>query len=81
MLFTALASSLVAHTMMFHLIAKYPVTSVSPVNVLSAIFSIICGVIWFGDELTVRILIGGGIALLGVVIVSMRDKKMVDTGS
>jgi O-acetylserine/cysteine efflux transporter len=81
MLFTAIASSLLAHTMMFHLIAKYPVTSVAPVNVLSAIFSIMCGVIWFGDQLTPRILIGGGIALVGVVIVAMRDKRMVDTGT
>ncbi len=81
LLFTAIASSLIAHTMMFHLIAKYPVTSVAPVNVLSAIFSILCGVIWFGDQLTLRILIGGGIALVGVVIVAMRDRRMVDTGT
>jgi len=81
LLFTAVASSLFAHTLMFHLIAKYPVTSVAPVNVLSAIFSIICGVIWFGDQLTLRVLIGGGIALAGVVIVAMRDKRMVDTGT
>jgi O-acetylserine/cysteine efflux transporter len=81
LLFTAIASSLIAHTMMFHLISKYPVTSVSPVNVLSAVFSILCGVIWFGDRLSTRILIGGGLALVGVVIVAMRDKKMVDTGT
>lgn len=81
MLFTAIASSLLAHTMMFHLIAKYPVTSVAPVNVLSAIFSIACGVMWFDDQLTARILVGGGIALVGVVIVAMRDKRMVDTGT
>jgi O-acetylserine/cysteine efflux transporter len=81
MLFTALASSLAAHTMMFHLISKYPVTSVAPVNVLSAVFSILCGVLWFDDQLTPRILLGGGIALAGVVIVAMRDKRMVDTGT
>jgi O-acetylserine/cysteine efflux transporter len=81
MLFTAIASSLLAHTLMFHLIAKYPVTSVAPVNVLSAIFSIFCGVVWFGDQLTPRILIGGGVALVGVIIVAMRDKRMVDTGT
>jgi len=81
LLFTAIASSLVAHTMMFHLISKYPVTSVAPMNVLSAIFSIACGMLWFGDELTSRILIGGAIALAGVVIVAMRDRKMVDTGT
>ncbi len=81
LLFTAIASSLIAHTMMFHLISKYPVTSVSPLNVLAAIFSILCGVLWLGDQLTPRILLGGGIALLGVVIVAMRDKKMVDVGT
>jgi O-acetylserine/cysteine efflux transporter len=81
LLFTATASSLIAHTMMFHLIAKYPVTSVAPLNVLSAIFSVACGVIWFGDQLTSRIMLGGFIALLGVVIVATRDKRMVDTGT
>jgi O-acetylserine/cysteine efflux transporter len=81
LLFTALVSSLVAHTMMFHLITKYPVTSVAPINVLSPIFSIICGVLWFGDRLTPRILLGGGIALAGVVIVAMRDRRIVDTGT
>ena len=81
LLFTAVASSLVAHTLMFHLIAKYPVTSVAPLNVLSAIFSILCGIIWFNNELTTRIVIGGSIALAGVVIVAMRDKRMVDTGT
>jgi O-acetylserine/cysteine efflux transporter len=81
MLFTALASSLLAHTMMFHLIGKYPVTSVAPMNVLSAVFSIACGMLWFGDQLTPRIMLGGGIALTGVVIVAMRDRKMVDTGT
>lgn len=81
LLFTATASSLVAHTLMFHLIAKYPVTSVAPLNVLSAIFSVLCGVVFFSDQLTPRIVIGGAVALLGVVIVAMRDKRMVDTGT
>ena len=81
LLFTAVASSLVAHTLMFHLIGKYPVTSVAPINVLSAIFSIACGIMWFGDKLTPRILLGGSIALVGVVIVAMRDRRMVDTGT
>jgi O-acetylserine/cysteine efflux transporter len=81
LLFTAIASSLVAHTMMFHLIAKYPVTSVAPVNVLSPIFSILCGVAWFEDRLTARVLLGGGIALAGVVIVAMRERRIVDTGT
>jgi len=49
--------------------------------VLSALFSVACGVVWFGDQLTPRMLIGGGIALLGVVIVAMRDRRMVDTGT
>jgi len=81
LLFTATVSSLIAHTLMFHLIAKYPVTSVAPLNVLSALVSVACGVAWFGDQLTARILIGGGIALMGVVVVAMRDRRMVDTGT
>ena len=81
LLFTAVASSLIAHTLMFHLIAKYPVTSVAPMNVLSALFSIACGVVWFGDVLTPKVLIGGTVALIGVVIVALREQRMVDTGT
>jgi O-acetylserine/cysteine efflux transporter len=79
--FSALAASLIAHTGYFHLVQKYPVTSVAPLTTLSPVFSVIFGVTLLGDPLSRQILIGGFCTLLGVVIITVREKRIVDTGS
>ena len=79
--FAAIAASLVAHTGYFHLVQKYPVTSVAPLTTLSPVFSVIFGVALLGDPLSLQILIGGFCTLLGVFIITVREKRIVDTGS
>lgn len=79
--FTAIGSSLIAHTGYFYLIQRYPVTSVAPVTTLSPIFSILFGVLLLGDVLTPKILIGGACTLLGVFIITLRERRIVDTGT
>lgn len=79
--FTVLMSSLVAHTGWYYLISRYPVTSLSPVTLLSPLFGIFFGVTLLHDQLTARMLIGGAITLVGVLIVVVREKKLVDTGT
>ncbi len=79
--FTVLMSSLVAHTGWYYLISRYPVTSLSPVTLLSPLFGISFGVTLLNDQLTPRMLIGGAITLVGVLIVVVREKKLVDTGT
>ncbi len=60
---------------------KYPVTSVAPLTTLSPVFSVIFSVPLLGDPLSRQILIGGFCTLLGVFIITMREKRIVDTGS
>jgi O-acetylserine/cysteine efflux transporter len=79
--FTTLMSSLVAHTAWYYLVSKYPVTSLSPITLLSPLFGIFFGVTLLHDHLTVRMLIGGAVTLIGVFIVVMREKRLVDTGT
>jgi O-acetylserine/cysteine efflux transporter len=79
--FAAIGASLVAHTAYFYLVQKYPVTSVAPLTTLSPVFSVIFGVTLLGDPLSLQILIGGACTLLGVVIITVREKRIVDTGS
>jgi len=81
LVFAAVAASLVAHTVYFHLVQSYPVTSVAPLTTLSPVFSVIFGVTLLGDRLTERILIGGACTLVGVLIITLREKRIVDTGS
>ena len=79
--FTALASSLVAHTTWYWLVGKYPVTGLSAVTLLTPIFGILFSVLVLGDVLTPKMVIGSVVTLSGVLIVLMRDRKLVDTGS
>jgi O-acetylserine/cysteine efflux transporter len=79
--YTALAGSLIAHTGYFYLIKKYPVTSVAPVTTLSPIFATIFSVTLLGDQLTPRIMIGGVLTLAGVLIILLREHRIVDTST
>ena len=79
--FAAVGASLIAHTGYFHLVQRYPVTSVAPLTTLSPVFSVLFGVTLLGDPLSVQILIGGACTLVGVFIITVREKRIVDTGS
>lgn len=79
--FTALMSSLLAHTAWYYLVSKYPVTSLSPITLLSPLFGIFFGVTLLDDQLTSRMLLGGAVTLVGVFIVVKREKRLVDTGT
>lgn len=78
--FTAIGASLIAHTGYFYLVQRYPVTSVAPVTTLSPVFSVLLSVIFLGERLTTRLLLGGAITLAGVIIITLRERRIVDTG-
>jgi len=79
--FTTMMSSLVAHTTWYYLVSRYPVTSLSPLTLLSPLFGVLFGVTLLNDQLTWRMLLGGAITLAGVFIVLMREKRLIDTGT
>lgn len=79
--FTAVLSSLVAHTGWYYLLSRYPVTSLSPLTLLSPVFGVFFGVTLLHDQLTWRMLLGGAITLAGVLIVLIRERKLIDTGT
>ncbi len=81
LLYTALVASLLGHTGFYWLVARYPVTSIAPLTILSPVFGVCFGVLLLGDELTPRIVVGGLLTLTGVAIVAMRERKLVDTGN
>lgn len=81
LLFTTLLSSLVAHTGWYYLVSRYPVTALSPLTLLSPLFGVVFGVTLLDDHLTPRMLLGGAVTLAGVLIVLLREKKLIDTGT
>ena len=81
LLFTTVMSSLIAHTAWYYLVGRYPVTSISPITLLSPLFGIFFGVTLLHDQLTARMLAGGAVTLFGVLIVVLREQRIADTGT
>jgi O-acetylserine/cysteine efflux transporter len=79
--FTTVMSSLIAHTAWYFLVSRYPVTSLSPLTLLSPLFGIFFGVTLLHDQLTGRMLVGGAVTLAGVLIVVLREQRIADTGT
>ena len=77
LLYTVLASSLVAHTGYYWLVRRYPLSSVAPLTTLSPVFSVALGVLLLGDELSARIAVGGMLTLAGVTIIAVRQPTAV----
>lgn len=81
LLFTVVFSSIGAHTGYFYLIQRYPVTSVAPLTTLSPIFTIFFSVVLLGEALSTRILLGAALTLAGVLIITLRERRIVDIGT
>lgn len=78
--YTAFASSLIGHAGIYYLLQRYEVTQTAPLTLLSPIFTVIFSVTLLGDVLTTRMVVGALIALTGILIVSLRQKQIVDIG-
>lgn len=74
-LMAAVGSSLIGQSGFFYLLKRYPVSSVAPLTVLSTVFGMLAGVLVNHDVLTGRMLIGGALTLVGVVIIELRTKS------
>ncbi len=72
LLYTAVMSSVVAHSAMYFLLQRYPVAQVTPFTLLSSIFAVIGGVLFLDDQLTVPLVIGGALILAGVAWINAR---------
>jgi len=75
LLYSAVMSSLVAHTAYFALVRRYPVSSVAPVTVLTPLFSVLFSVLLLGDVMDVRMIVGGLLTLAGVTVILAREQR------
>jgi O-acetylserine/cysteine efflux transporter len=74
-LFSAVVVSLVAHTIYYGLILKYPANVIAPLMVINPLMTVALGIVVTGDHFDTRIALGTTIALLGVLLVTLsRDQ-------
>ncbi|MEM6626201.1 MAG: DMT family transporter [Pseudomonadota bacterium] len=70
--FAVLAVSIFGHGSFYMLLKRYDVTVISPLTLMTPIWSVALGVALLSEALTVRLVVGTAIALIGVGAIAMR---------
>ncbi len=76
LIYTAVGSSIFAHSAYYYLLQRYPVAQVTPFTLMSSVFAIIGGVIFLEDQLTLMLVLGGVLILAGVTWINIRKAKV-----
>ena len=71
--YTAIAASIIGHGSLYYLLKRYPVSTVSPLMLLSPVIGIVFGILVYGDDVTWQIAVGGVLTLAGVAVIAMRS--------
>jgi len=77
LLFSALIVSLVAHTIYYGLIGRYAANLIAPLMIMNPIMTVALGVVLTGDRFDMRMAFGAGIALCGVMIITLRRRYVI----
>lgn len=76
--YAILGVSLIGHGGAYFLLRRYPVSIVNPGFTLAPILGIASGIMFLGERLSERVLIGAALTLLGVLIVTLREAKVAE---
>jgi len=72
-LYSALGASIIGHASYYWLLQRLPVSLVAPSGLLTTLIAVFFSVMLLGDKLTAPMLIGGGLILVGVGIILVRN--------
>ncbi len=75
-LFSAIIVSLLAHTVYYGLILKYPANLIAPLMVMNPLMTVTLGIAVTGDPFDARMAAGTTIALLGVLLVTLTREQV-----
>ncbi|MEH6526688.1 MAG: EamA family transporter [Sneathiella sp.] len=73
--FSAIGATVIGHGLGNYLIKFYPVSTIAPYYLLVPVFAIILGVVFWGDQITIELVIGGAMVMSGVTIITFRSNK------
>lgn len=72
--YAALGASLLGHGLFFVLVRKHPIARIAPYLLLTPIFATVFGVVFLGDQLGHRVVLGGAMVLAGVWLMAVRSR-------
>lgn len=74
-LYSAVGASIIGHGMVYYLLGRYPVSIVTPLLLPTPIIATFLGVMIFGDILGWKMIVGGAMTLVGVLMLLKSPKK------
>ena len=77
LLFSALVVSLLAHSIYYGLIGKYPANLIAPLTIMNPLLTVVLGILVTGDQFDGRMALGTSIALCGVLIIALRRNHVM----
>lgn len=71
-LYSTLGASILGHGLFFLLVQRHTVSSIMPYLLLAPVLAVIFGILIWGDRPGWRLLAGGSLVLLGILVVTLR---------
>jgi len=78
--YTVIGSTITAYGLWYFLLSRYSVSQVTPYSLLTPVFGIAIGQLFFKEELSAQIIIGGIITIVGVAVIVLRRPKTIILG-
>jgi len=75
LLYIAFAATIFAHGIWYYLLKRYDVGKIVPYSLLVPVFGIAAGVIFANEQLTVNVIIGAFLTIMGVAIVFIKNPR------
>ncbi len=76
-LYSAVFASLIGHSLFYTLVRRHPVATVMPYLLLTPVFAVALGILFWGDRPGPQLWIGGAMVLGGVLIIALRARAKV----
>lgn len=75
-LYSAAGASVVGHGILYSLLGRYPVSTVTPLLLLAPILASIFGVLFFHDVIGWKLVVGGAMTLFGILMVTVNPERL-----
>ena len=72
--YSAVIASLLGHGLFYFLVQRHPVSMVMPYMLLTPVFGVMFGTLVWGDRPGWRLLLGGFVVLLGILVITLRAR-------
>lgn len=79
--YSAIGATIIGHGSFYYLLQRYEVNQVAPFITLATLYAILFGIWLMDDQMTIKIIIGASLTLLGVTVIAQRNAKATTPSS